>query len=147
MDPRENLASFFQHDHRDVDADWARVEEAVESGDLERVKTAWKAFDGHHRRHMSMEDDVMFPALEAATGMTEGPTAVMRAEHDQMRGLMDQMEAVLAGGDPQELLDLGDTLLMLIQQHNQKEEGILYPMASRVLEGEWDSLRTRLEEL
>ena len=147
MDPRAELAAFFGHDHRSVDGDWALVEAAVETGDAEQIRNAWSAFNAHHRHHLKMEDEIMFPAMEAATGMTGGPTAVMRAEHDQMRGLMNQMDAVLAAGDPQEMLDLGDTLLMLIQQHNQKEEGILYPMASQVLSGDWEALRKRLEEM
>jgi hemerythrin-like domain-containing protein len=92
-----------------------------------------------------MEEEVLFPAFEAATGMTDsGPTFVMRMEHDQMRGLLDQMGAALERGDQNALLDQGDTLLMLIQQHNQKEEGMLYPMSERALASEWPALHERL---
>jgi hemerythrin-like domain-containing protein len=68
----------------------------------------------------------------------------MRMEHDQMRGLLDQMGAALERGDHDALLDQGDTLLMLIQQHNQKEEGMLYPMSERALASEWPALHDRL---
>ncbi len=147
MEPRAELAAFFGYDHRGVDGDWAKVEAAVETDDIEKIRAAWIAFSTHQRRHLQMEDEIMFPALETATGMTGGPTAVMRAEHEQMRGLMDQMDSVLTAGDAQEMVDLGDTLLMLIQQHNQKEEGILYPMASQVLSAGWEKLRQRLEDM
>jgi hemerythrin-like domain-containing protein len=40
--------------------------------------------------------------------------------------------------------NLGDTLLMLIQQHNQKEEHMLYTMAERALAADWAKLRERL---
>ena len=43
-------------------------------------------------------------------------------------------------------MDIGDTLLMLIQQHNIKEEGMLYPMAENVLAGHWTKLASLLEE-
>ena len=43
----------------------------------------------------------------------------------------------MSTGDTEEALDLGDTLLMVIQQHNVKEEGMLYPMAENMLAGEW----------
>jgi len=43
-------------------------------------------------------------------------------------------------------LDLGDTLLMLIQQQNQKEEQMLYPMAERALDTDWTEILERLTE-
>ena len=75
-----------------------------------------------------------------------GPTAVMRGEHQQMRGLLDQMGEAAAAGDFDSVLDQGDTLLMLIQQHNVKEEGILYPLADRMLTVQWPALRERLAD-
>jgi len=138
------LADFFTHDHHEVDRHWARVEEAAESGDDAAVRTAFDTFDHAQRHHIAMEEDVLFPAFEAATGMTQGPTAVMRDEHTQMRGLLDQMRAALVSGDTQEMIDQGDTLLMLIQQHNQKEEAVLYPMAEQVLGAQWAELHGKL---
>ena len=41
--------------------------------------------------HFAMEEEVMFPAFEARTGMTQGPTAVMRSEHRQMTDLLNRM--------------------------------------------------------
>lgn len=66
-------------------------------------------------------------------------------EHDRMRGLLDQMATTMAVGDLQELLDEGDTLLLLIQQHNQKEEQMLYPMSEQALAAGWAELHDRLE--
>jgi len=77
---------------------------------------------------------VIFPAFEQATGMTDGgPTSVMRSEHAQMRGLIEQMGVAADADNYDELVDIGDTLLMLTQQHNQKEEQMLYPMCDRAL--------------
>jgi hemerythrin-like domain-containing protein len=75
-----------------------------------------------------------------------GPTAMMRMEHQQMIGLLDQIGSAMSTGDTEEALDLGDTLLMVIQQHNVKEEGMLYPMAENMLAGEWASLAEQLEK-
>jgi hemerythrin-like domain-containing protein len=138
------LAAFFTHDHRRCDELWTRVEAAGEEG-AESIAAAWRRFDRSLRGHLAMEEELLFPAFEAATGMTDsGPTFVMRMEHDQMRGLLDQMGAALERGDQNALLDQGDTLLMLIQQHNQKEEGMLYPMSERALASEWPALHARL---
>ncbi|MEZ4654630.1 MAG: hemerythrin domain-containing protein [Candidatus Eisenbacteria bacterium] len=138
-------SAFFTADHRECDALWAELEAICGDGKADAVESAWMRFDRAMRRHFAMEEEVLFPALEEATGMPRGagPIAVMRMEHDQMKGMLGQMAD--ARGDGRELLDLGDTLLMLIQQHNTKEEGILYPMADDALAAGWSELATQLD--
>ena len=54
------------------------------------------------------------------------------------------MTGALEAGDTAELIDQGDTLLMLIQQHNSKEEAMLYPLAERSLASQWPELEKQL---
>jgi iron-sulfur cluster repair protein YtfE (RIC family) len=147
IDIQSGLAAFFEHDHQDCDARWADVEELLDTKDIETARPAWKKYDANMRRHLAMEEEVLFPAFEAATGMsTGGPTAMMRMEHQQMRGLLDQIGEAVDGGKAEEAMDIGDTLLMLIQQHNVKEEGMLYPMAENVLSPHWSDMAAKLEK-
>ena len=147
IDIKSGLASFFEQDHRDCDARWADVEELLDTEDIDTARPAWDKFDAGMRRHMAMEEEVLFPAFEEVTGMSGGgPTAMMRMEHQQMKGLLDQIAVAMDSGDSQEALDIGDTLLMLVQQHNVKEEGMLYPMSENVLGGNWPVLAAKLEE-
>jgi len=142
-----NLKEFFTLDHRRCDEKWAEVEAAAQAGDVELEKQNWRAFQDEMLRHLRMEEEAMFPAFEQASGLTDsGPTFVMRSEHEQMRGLIEQMSAAADGDDYDEVVDLGDTLLMLIQQHNQKEEQMLYPMAERALAADWEKILERLIE-
>ncbi|HJN77532.1 MAG TPA: hemerythrin domain-containing protein [Myxococcota bacterium] len=137
-----DLFDYFKRDHERCDALWVAVESAEDAD----VASTFEAFSGTMLRHLAMEEEVMFPAFEQATGMVGGgPTAVMRMEHEQMRGLLGGMKEAAAQGDTEAVLNLGDTLLMLIQQHNMKEEQILYPMADRVLSGHWPALAAELE--
>ena len=124
------LGEWFVQDHRDCDNLWVAVEEGA-SLDLASLQVALGAFDNQLRRHLRLEEDVLFPAIERATGMGGmGPTEMMRQEHTQMRRLLDAM----ANSDDMDLiLEQGDTLMMLIAQHNSKEEGVLYPLAVQVL--------------
>jgi hemerythrin-like domain-containing protein len=146
-DTSQGLKEFFTLDHRRCDEMWAEVEAAAQAGDVEAKKESWRTFQGEMLRHLRMEEEVMFPAFEQATGMTDGgPTFMMRSEHEQMRGLIEQMGAAADRDDYDELVDLGDTLLMLIQQHNQKEEHMLYPLAERALGADWAKIRERLIE-
>jgi len=140
LPPTTGLQAFFTHDHRQCDALWAAVE-GLDGRDLPAARAALAQFDAAMRRHLAWEEDTLFPAFETATGMRQGPTTVMRMEHAQMRGVLDQMARA---SDWQEVLDQGDTLMMLIGQHNAKEEGMLYPMCQAHLAGHWPELRTRV---
>lgn len=133
---------FMTQDHRACDLLWADVETAADEGDLAKTRSLFAGFERAMQRHFEFEEATLFPAIENATGMHGmGPTAVMRQEHAQMRRVLVAMSQALAAGDPQGLLDQGDTLLMLIQQHNLKEEHILYPMADARLPGQWPALK------
>ncbi len=136
--------AWFTADHRQCDVRWTEVEAAVDDDDAPRIVALWTAFDGAIRRHLDMEEQVLFPAFEAATGMTQGPTQMMRYEHQQLRGLLDQMGNAVTAEDWGVLLDYGDTLNMVVQQHNVKEEGMLYPMMEMHLGREWPALAAKL---
>jgi len=145
-DMKSGLVGFFSGDHHDCNAKWVQLEELLDSGDEAALGTAWQDFDQTTRRHLAMEEEVLFPAFEAMSGMGHsGPTVVMLHEHQQMRALLDQIAVAIDASDTEEALDLGDTLHMLTQQHNVKEENMLYPMAENVLGEEWTGLRQKLE--
>ncbi|MFZ5475252.1 MAG: hemerythrin domain-containing protein [Myxococcota bacterium] len=125
------LAAWFTEDHGACDRLWAAVEGADDDAD---AFDAFRRFDAAMRRHLGWEEDTLFPAFEVATGHVGfGPTYIMRSEHEQMRAVLDQMAGCVTAGDRQGVLDQGDTLMMLVQQHNAKEEGMLYPMAEQAL--------------
>ncbi|HEY5775149.1 MAG TPA: hemerythrin domain-containing protein [Xanthomonadales bacterium] len=147
IDIGSGLAAFFELDHRNCDARWADVEELLDTDDIEAARPAWQKFDAGMRRHIAMEEEVLFPAFESASGMSGGgPTDVMRMEHQQMMGLLAQIADAIESGKSEKAMDVGDTLLMLVQQHNIKEEGTLYPMAENLLAADWPELVVRLEK-
>ena len=76
--------------------------------------------------------------------MTMGPTQVMRMEHQQMRDLMSQAQAAIDAGDTDEYMGQAETLLIMMQQHNMKEENMLYPMCDQHLSAELPAILERL---
>ncbi len=141
-------SDFMTDDHQACDALWAAVENGADAGDAAATRSAFAAFERAMQRHFEFEEQTLFVALDNATGMHGmGPTAVMRREHAQIRSVLHTMAGLLAGGDAQGLLEHGDTLLMLIQQHNLKEEHMLYPMADAHLAGQWPGLREQWPEV
>lgn len=139
-----SVEAHFTEDHRRCDELWAAVEEV--GHDPQAASARFADFDRAMRQHFAMEEEVLFPALESATGMRGGPTEVMRVEHAQMTRMLDAMATSIKTGEIGSALEQGDTLLMMIQQHNVKEESMLYPMAEQALGHTWPELAERLRK-
>jgi hemerythrin-like domain-containing protein len=123
------IQEFMTEDHRSCDELFALAEQAVSEGDWNRARQCSDDFSNAMERHFLMEEQVLFPAFEQRSGITEGPTAIMRDEHQQMRDLLSELQQALEAEEQTEYLDTMETLLVLMQQHNMKEEGMLYPMS------------------
>ena len=84
------------------------------------------------RSHATLEEELLFPALEPHMG-TDGPLAVMQAEHDEIQRALEQIEHA-------QNLDDGAArvaqALDLIREHFQKEEEVLFSVARQILDDE-----------
>ena len=123
-----DIQQFMTVHHRDCDEILADAEAPLASGDWAGYQQKWQEFVDELLHHLKMEEDVLFPAFEDATGMTQGPTMVMRSEHEQMRAFISQMNEAIANQNQERAMGLVESLVLLIQQHNMKEEQMLYPM-------------------
>jgi hemerythrin-like domain-containing protein len=141
------ISNFLATDHKRCDTLFAAAESAASDGDWEVAAPEFGSFRDAMLHHFSMEEEVMFPAFETSTGMKQGPTAVMRSEHRQMTGLFDSMAGALARKDTNAYLGDADTLLIIMQQHNVKEEQMLYRMADQALAHEVDEVLVRMRAL
>jgi hemerythrin-like domain-containing protein len=141
------ISDFLAPDHQRCDNLFAAAEAAAAHGDWDNAATGFRHFQDALLHHFAMEEEVMFPAFEARTGMTQGPTAMMRSEHRQMTDLLNQMADAAARKDRDGFLGDADTLLIIMQQHNMKEEQMLYQMADQALAGELDDLVERMRAM
>lgn len=139
------ILEFMGSDHHACDDLFASAEDAVAKKDWNSARSLFDRFQAAMAHHLAMEEEVLFPAFEARTGMSMGPTQVMRSEHVQMRDLIADMGRAVAESDQDSYLGLSETLNMLMQQHNLKEENVLYPMTDQVLGGERDDLIRSME--
>ena len=130
--------------HRHCDDLFVAAEEAVQRGDWAAAAPSFEHFHDQMKAHFAAEEELLFPAFEAATGMSAGPTKMMRYEHEQMRSLLSQLAAACAAHDSDGYAGAAETLLMLMQQHNMKEENILYPMCDQALGAEAERLGEKL---
>ena len=138
------IRSFMTDDHRRCDDLLAVAEQAVARKNIAEARAAFEYFHVAMRVHFDGEEKTLFPTFEAKTGISMGPTQVMRMEHLQLMTLLDDARDALSGGDVDAYLGVVDTLLIIMQQHNMKEENMLYPMCDQHLAGETPELLQRL---
>jgi len=132
-----SIPEFMTNKHRECDNFFTEAEAAVAKDDWSLALTNWQTFALELTKHFSQEEEVLFPQFEQATGMTAGPTQVMRMEHQQMRALVQDLDNALAAQEKDEYLGLSETLMVMMQQHNMKEEMMLYPMMEQnIVDGE-----------
>lgn len=130
--------------HKHCDEAFAAAEAAASAADWTAAERQLTGFVAAMEAHFLAEEATLFPAFETATGMTAGPTRMMRLEHSQMRELFAQMGVALAQREVEEFAGAAETLLVFMQQHNMKEESILYPMCDRSLAGQAVTLEPAL---
>lgn len=134
------ISTYLSDDHRHCDEHFSSAENAVAEQQWPKATAYFGQFKRAMQIHFEREESILFPAFEAHTGMKMGPTQIMRAEHADMNDLLEQMQASLAAQQQERFLGQSETLLMLMQQHNIKEEQILYPMSDRTLAAEAETL-------
>ncbi len=127
------IASYLSGDHESCDQLFADAEQAAAGGRWDESGRLFEQLRTAVERHFEAEEQILFPAIEARMRDTMGPTRVMRREHEQIREGLDELAGALEQKDPSRYLGAADALLIMIQQHNVKEEQILYPMGDRLL--------------
>lgn len=138
------IADFMSADHRACDEAFAVAEQAAFDNNWGAAETLFGHFRSDMARHFRMEEDELFPSLVAANGPA-GPVQMMRMEHAQMNTLIEQMADTVARHDAHGYGGLSETLLIVMQQHNLKEEQILYPMADRFLAAQREAMLGRMQ--
>lgn len=131
-------------DHKACDHRFALAEQAAHSGHWPEAEIAFDAFAENMKYHFRNEEDVLFPALLDAGGPS-GPVHMMTMEHAQMNSLLDNMATAIVQKNAHSYSGLSETLLIVMQQHNLKEEQILYPIAESMLACEWPLLHNRFQ--
>ncbi len=124
---------FMAAHHKQCDNLFAAAEASIAAGDWDNGVTQWQEFAAELETHFAREESILFPQFEAATGSMGGPTQMMRMEHEQMRSLVNEINKAVDSKDKDQFPGLSETLMITMQQHNMKEEQMLYPMIDQSL--------------
>lgn len=107
------------------------VEEiARTAGGVAQIQSAVTVLETMVLSHATLEENLLFAALEPHLGRDTGPLAIMQAEHEEMEVLLGRIE---------EASDIGTAVgwveraLSSARNHFKKEEEVLFPMAVTLL--------------
>lgn len=131
MSEQQTVTAFYEKDHDRLDELFKTFQTSKRS-DFAKAKEVFKEFKVGLQRHIVWEEELLFPMWEEKTGMIEdGPTPVMRFEHEQIKQLL---EAIHRKVEEQNLdTDQNEQALFnLLSSHNRKEERALYPAIDNV---------------
>ncbi|HHH44935.1 MAG TPA: hemerythrin domain-containing protein [Gammaproteobacteria bacterium] len=134
------------HEHSLYEDLLSQCTEAVEIEDWKTAGSLFKRLVTHLKRHMAIEDEVLYPAYEASAEAPQGPTGALREEHDRIAQLVTDMARVLETRDSDYVLECMAHLERQMIKHHEKEEDIFLPMASHILDARREEISQQLAE-
>lgn len=132
------LAFALTKEHHEIDAgieafikQLDTADNVVPEGQLRQWAQPLLAAMAALRRHIYLEEMIVFPRMRRGPLMM--PVMVMFNEHGEIWRKMDELEAALNASEPLELsqrtavVESCHAMLALLENHNMKEEPIIYP--------------------
>ncbi len=141
-----SIKEYLSKEHQHCDNLFAMAEEKIAEGDWNTGSLFFNDFYNALTLHFQKEEELLFPAFEQVSGNECGPTKIMLSEHAQFRTMIDQLKENVASTDQEGYMGNSETLFMLMQQHNAKEEQMLYTMADQLIP-DTESLINKMEEI
>ncbi len=141
------ILEFMRDDHRACDVFYTQAENALTEKKFEEAVKAFEEFYRVTNHHFDMEERELFITFEKRTGMMGGPTQMMRYEHQQLRSLLESMKSALAENRTGDFFGIGESMMIMLQQHNMKEEQMLYPMIDRTLGDDAEEVIQTLKDM
>ncbi|HEY1842334.1 MAG TPA: hemerythrin domain-containing protein [Mycobacterium sp.] len=141
--PSLALSTALKQEHHEI---YSQIEAFIEKLELGSVQPEplTAALEALHR-HIYLEEVFLFPPIREA-GMVM-PIFVMMREHGELWRTIDALTDLLAdGNDRRRLADICRQLLYQLDQHNSKEEPVIYPHADTDLPPQTSAELTRFIE-
>lgn len=129
-----SVTTYLQADHDRLDAILVLVERLAEEGSFPEAQARFGELACGLDWHINVEEQLVFPFFEAKTGMTRGPTVVMRAEHKAIRDGVQSVVVALSACEAAPVHEAIAKLTVILSAHNLKEEKMLYPMTDRAID-------------
>lgn len=112
------------------------LEEIIEQADIQLWRECEDNFEllvGRVKRHMGMEEEVLYPAYEQIPDLPLDPVNVLREDHDNIVRLFSDINKILKMRDSEQLLDVISPLVEALNTHHRNEEDFFLPLAGFLL--------------
>lgn len=130
----ESITRLVAWEHDRLDGLLVEATRQVEAGQLQHAKSLFRPFDEGLRRHIRLEEEVLFPAFEARTGVGPGGSLLpMRTEHRSIEAQLTRMRTALEVGDAAEYGEGLNHLHSMLGPHHLREEHVLCPTMDDLL--------------
>jgi len=141
------VSEYMTEDHKHCDSLFVEASDLVLAKKWEEAEKKFSDFSGALEKHFRREEEVMFPIFEEVTGIVGGPTEVMRIEHKQMLDSLPDVMNSVKNKNFDDYSGYSETLHILTQQHNMKEEQILYSMVDQHLQQQKEELLEKMQAI
>ncbi len=141
MSTKHFVETLEQH-HRALDEEFKALASGIcccaGTEDLKQAKERLDRVARGLLEHIRFEEEDLFPIFEAASGISAGygPTAVMRAEHDEFKAALSEASQTLQDGNTEAFEQVLNRLIEGLSAHNMKEEHMLYPAIGAVADAD-----------
>jgi regulator of cell morphogenesis and NO signaling len=126
-----SLDDALTEDHVQLDGLFRRVRRAVELQDP-AAESARTGFERRLLRHMTWEEEILFPALRAAqAGYPEKKIESLVIDHARIREKLQELAEAIRGRDWTPAAGAVEDLWVLLEGHNRDEEKGVYTDADR----------------
>jgi hypothetical protein len=112
-------------DHRELDQKFEEFQATPPAAEGRR-RALFDEFATELRRHIAVEERLLFPAFGEGDPSRRLLVEVMLDEHRRIEDALQKIQVRLAGG-PASSGDLETELLNVLWAHNAREEGSVYP--------------------
>jgi len=141
-----NTENWLVHEHSLYEDLLSQCLEAVQAEDWGTVDMAFHELVTHLKRHMALEEEVLYPAYEATPNVPRAPTAALREEHSDIVRLIQDIAQIIRHRGSDHVIECLLHLENRMIKHHEKEEDIFLPMASLILNDSHDEISRKLAE-
>jgi len=142
----KNTDNWLVHEHYLYEGLLSHCQDAVDIEDWAAVERIFKELITHLKRHMALEEEVLYPAYESTPHAPRGPTTALREEHSAIIRLIRDLARIIKTMDSEHVRECLVHLEYQMIKHHEKEEDIFLPMASHILNTSRDELLRKMAE-
>jgi iron-sulfur cluster repair protein YtfE (RIC family) len=128
-----SISFYFEREHDRLDSlfqDYQRLKPS----DFPRARECFLQFEFGLRRHIAWEEEILFTLFEEKTDFLEySPVATLRDEHREILQALEALKIKILGANPNSI-GREKQFLILLGNHNLREESVLFPMIDEVLD-------------